>query len=200
MGAVKAMNDRSFIFSRMPPVDRPKQILDAAAIAFARRGFHATTVTDVASEAGVSQGLLYRYFNGKSGLVLALAERLVTEIYGAVEHADGLDGALDALFVRGPAADRAEGALIAEVLAEAIRDAQTAEVVQAGEARVVVAVSDRLRQAQRAGTVRADLDTDAAAVIVVWLSVGLALSAALTDEHSPDLSPSVTALLNRFLS
>ena len=41
-----------------------------------RRGYDATTLRDIAEEAGVSLGLLYRYFPGKQAVVLALYEEL----------------------------------------------------------------------------------------------------------------------------
>lgn len=57
------------------PSDRRKQILDAAARSFARAGFHRTTMQDVAAEAGMSPGNLYRYFSSKDALVAGLCER-----------------------------------------------------------------------------------------------------------------------------
>ena len=54
---------------------RREQILDAALRSFGRNGFHATTMQDVATEAGLSPGALYRYFPGKTDLVAALAKQ-----------------------------------------------------------------------------------------------------------------------------
>ena len=45
--------------------DKRRQILDAAVTVFARQGFHATRVSDIADEAGVAYGLVYHYFNSK---------------------------------------------------------------------------------------------------------------------------------------
>jgi len=42
----------------------------------ARRGYEATTLRDIAKEAGVSVGLLYRYFPGKQAVVIALYDEL----------------------------------------------------------------------------------------------------------------------------
>jgi TetR/AcrR family transcriptional regulator, fatty acid metabolism regulator protein len=55
--------------SRTPAVDRRRQILDAAVRAFARRGYEATRVGDVATEAGVAYGLVYHYFTSKEQLL-----------------------------------------------------------------------------------------------------------------------------------
>jgi AcrR family transcriptional regulator len=45
--------------------DRRRQILDAAVRVFARQGFHACRVSDIADEAGVAYGVLYHYFRSK---------------------------------------------------------------------------------------------------------------------------------------
>jgi TetR/AcrR family fatty acid metabolism transcriptional regulator len=45
--------------------DKRRMILDAAVIAFARRGFHACRVSDIADEANVAYGLVYHYFRSK---------------------------------------------------------------------------------------------------------------------------------------
>jgi AcrR family transcriptional regulator len=52
-------------------------LLDAAEIVFAQAGFRAATVEMVAQEAGVSSGALYRHFDGKEDLFLALFEEQV---------------------------------------------------------------------------------------------------------------------------
>src|SRR5688500_9399419 len=46
-------------------VDKRRIILDAAIRVFARQGFHACRVSDVADEAGVAYGLVYHYFDSK---------------------------------------------------------------------------------------------------------------------------------------
>ena len=48
----------------------------------AARGYEATTLRDIAKEAGVSVGLLYRYFPSKQAVVIALYDELSTEFAG----------------------------------------------------------------------------------------------------------------------
>ncbi len=55
---------------------RRRQILDAAARVFAERGYHRTTVRDVAREAGIADGTIYLYFTSKQELLLALIAQL----------------------------------------------------------------------------------------------------------------------------
>ena len=49
-----------------------ERILEAALRLFAERGYEATTMRDVAREAGASLGLAYRYFGSKEEFALAL--------------------------------------------------------------------------------------------------------------------------------
>jgi TetR/AcrR family transcriptional regulator, fatty acid metabolism regulator protein len=49
--------------------DKRRMILDAAIRVFARRGFHACRVSDVADEAGVAYGLVYHYFDSKEEIL-----------------------------------------------------------------------------------------------------------------------------------
>lgn len=55
-----------------PPADKREAILDAALALFAERGFHGTSVPEIAKLAGVGAGTIYRYFEGKEALVNAL--------------------------------------------------------------------------------------------------------------------------------
>src|SRR5690349_14847323 len=55
---------------------RRTQILDAAARVLADRGYHRTTVRDIAREAGIADGTIYLYFSSKQELLLALIAQL----------------------------------------------------------------------------------------------------------------------------
>jgi AcrR family transcriptional regulator len=53
---------------RLPRAQRREQILTAATTAFARTGFAATSLDDVAREAGISRMIVYRHFDSKRDL------------------------------------------------------------------------------------------------------------------------------------
>ena len=55
---------------------RKAQILDAATTVFAQRGFHRTTIHDVAKAAGVADGTIYNYFENKPALLLGILNRM----------------------------------------------------------------------------------------------------------------------------
>ena len=55
---------------------RRNQILDAATKVFAEKGFHPTTIRDIAREAGIADGTIYNYFENKEALMLGIFDRL----------------------------------------------------------------------------------------------------------------------------
>jgi len=54
---------------------KQQQILDAAVVEIARRGFHATTVAMIARRAGVADGTIYLYFENKERILVSVFER-----------------------------------------------------------------------------------------------------------------------------
>ena len=75
--------------AKAPPVDRRRQILDAAIRVFARQGFHACRVSDIAREAGVAYGLVYHYFDTKDQVLNELFEERWSLLLAAIEEVDG---------------------------------------------------------------------------------------------------------------
>lgn len=51
---------------------RRNQILNAAAKVFAQKGFHQTTIRDLAHEAGIADGTIYNYFENKTALLFGI--------------------------------------------------------------------------------------------------------------------------------
>jgi TetR/AcrR family transcriptional regulator, fatty acid metabolism regulator protein len=71
--------------------ERRRQILDAAVRAFAKKGYHACRVSDIAEEAGVAYGLVYHYFESKD----AVLEAVFREMWGAMLRAINAIESLD---------------------------------------------------------------------------------------------------------
>jgi TetR/AcrR family transcriptional regulator, fatty acid metabolism regulator protein len=74
--------------AKAPPVDKRRQILDAAVRVFARQGFHAARVSDIADEAGVAYGLVYHYFSSKEEVLNELFVERWSLLLSAIEEAD----------------------------------------------------------------------------------------------------------------
>jgi TetR/AcrR family transcriptional regulator, fatty acid metabolism regulator protein len=74
--------------AKAPAVDRRRQILDAAIRVFARQGFHACRVSDIAREAEVAYGLVYHYFNSKEQVLNELFVERWSLLLRAIEEID----------------------------------------------------------------------------------------------------------------
>jgi TetR/AcrR family fatty acid metabolism transcriptional regulator len=66
--------------------DKRDRILRAAVKVFARNGFHATRVSEVAKAAGVADGTIYLYFKSKEELLVSLFEDRVSKLLAFMEH------------------------------------------------------------------------------------------------------------------
>jgi len=89
---------------RLRRAERREQILTAATRAFARAGFAATSLDDVAAEAGITRVILYRHFESKADLYRAVLDRACTRLAEEVGTGDYGDEAIPTL-VRAAAAD-----------------------------------------------------------------------------------------------
>jgi AcrR family transcriptional regulator len=70
--------------TRLPRAERERLILDVAHARFAKQGFGAVTMEEVAADAGVTKPLLYAYFGNKEQLYLACMERAGDALYATV--------------------------------------------------------------------------------------------------------------------
>jgi AcrR family transcriptional regulator len=81
-------DERSPQTERTPHGERRDQLLLVARSIFAERGFQATTMDDIAKEAGFTKPILYQYFESKTELyreiVNQTAEKLLTSLRNAV--------------------------------------------------------------------------------------------------------------------
>lgn len=66
---------------------RREEILAVAARVFAKRGYQATTMQEVADAVGIAKGTLFLYFPKKEGLFLAAADQGMTRMQAAVDAA-----------------------------------------------------------------------------------------------------------------
>jgi AcrR family transcriptional regulator len=71
--------------------EKRRRILRAAISVFARKGYHASKVSDVATEAGVAYGLVYHYFGSKEQLLDTIFRRTWGNMLEAVEEVERSD-------------------------------------------------------------------------------------------------------------
>lgn len=72
--------------------DRRSKISDVALLLFTERGYHATSTRLIAQEAGVSEGLIFRHYTNKEGLLKDLlaegGQQMIFEIAGFISESD----------------------------------------------------------------------------------------------------------------
>ena len=64
------------------------KLVQTAALLFAQKGYHATSVEQIAKAAGVSKGLMYNYFNSKTDLLGAIIEEASSKIFAVASKSN----------------------------------------------------------------------------------------------------------------
>ena len=73
--------------SRLPAARRKEQLLAVALPVFAERGFHLTSMNEVADAAGVTKPVLYQHFPSKRALYLELLRAVGDDLMGRIRDA-----------------------------------------------------------------------------------------------------------------
>src|SRR4026208_1929173 len=115
--------------------DRRCQILDAALFCFAKRGFHQTSMHDISGEAGISVGLIYRYFENKEAVSSAMAARHKEEMQQRLDRARQAPSLLESLEILFTAhccenEPRLISAFVVDLYAEASRNPHLADLTR----------------------------------------------------------------------
>jgi len=156
-----------------------RAILDAAILRFGRDGYRATSVADIAREAGVGGTVAYAYFPNKEALFLAAIDE---DAAGVIEEG------MASVLARGSVSDWRQGLIFS--LLEAVGRHPLARRLLAGLEPEVTervleipalnelrkACADRIRSEQLDGTVRHDVDATALANGVVAIMLSLLMS------------------------
>jgi AcrR family transcriptional regulator len=155
--------------TRAPAVDKRRQILDAAIRVFARQGFHACRVSDIADEAGVAYGLVYHYFDSKEQVLNELFSERWSLLLAAIEATD------DEPLTPREKLDRVAGFIIDSyrrdpdlmkvIVVEVTRAANSFGRTHLPEIRRAYEMIGKIvADAQAAGEFRADVDPDIASM------------------------------------
>jgi TetR/AcrR family transcriptional regulator, fatty acid metabolism regulator protein len=178
---------------RVDKDERRREILGAATRAFARKGYSATRIEDIAAEAGIAQGTVHLYFGGREEILVAafeaFAERMITGVRAVLE-ADS--SALDRL--RSVVRVVLSSLESEPELSRVVLDFWSAGAFGAGGSEEKPGIdfgkvyaeyrgifSELLEEARREGSVRTDLPEDTPAVIVGAIE-GVALQWILDSE------------------
>ncbi len=156
--------------ARAPAVDKRRTILEAAIRVFARQGYHATRVSDIADEAGVAYGLVYHYFRSKEAvmaelfterwsLLLAASDELYERPIPAREKLDGIAGFIIDSYRHDPE-------LMKVIIIEVTRAANSFGATHLPEIqRAYATVAAIVADGQREGLYRPEIDPD---FVAMW--------------------------------
>jgi AcrR family transcriptional regulator len=181
---------------------RRQRIVEAARRCFGASGFAGATVEAIASEAGVSNGLLYQFFRNKDHLFEVVVDELIRDWVRAMvggEEREGAGDALEAMLRRSVSFCRSHPLLPAILTRDHLLElARTSDVasrrVQAHRAHVAAL----LERGIASGEFRADLDVPAVADVVSQLQVDYSTRAYRRDPLHP-AHPTLIDAVARFI-
>jgi TetR/AcrR family fatty acid metabolism transcriptional regulator len=184
--------------------DKRDRILRAAVKVFARKGFHATRVSEVAKAAGVADGTIYLYFDSKEQILVSVFEDRVTKLLAFMDaELPKLATAPDKLRA---VIDMQLGLLegerdLAEVITVILR--QSTRLMKEFAAPKFMAYLDAIaaivQEGQATGAFRTDISTHIAARAVFGALDGITLTWALGRAEQGALARAATQVANILL-
>ena len=155
-----------------PPSGGREAILVAALALLRERGASRLTTREVAARAGVSEGSVFYHFADRTGLLTAVIEHSMRNLLNLAAGPPGRTVAETLQAFMAGVEDFLEEGLVALVAAQSDADLRTAfsgylAERDFGPHRGVAMLADYLRSRQAAGEVRADVDCDAIAFLVL---------------------------------
>lgn len=195
------------LHSTSRPVTNPRRkILDAAVRCFTQEGFHGTSMHRICAEAQMSPGALYRYFPSKDSIIEAIAAEERARNSRFLDKMKSDPGGLAAFFDTGFAflkevTSSNEGALCAEVCAEAQRNPRVRAVFQRNQEQARADLRIALSHAQAKGEIEASLDLDTVVTVLMAIGDGLIVRMPFEPEGTLDrLEPTIRQLIGRMLA
>jgi AcrR family transcriptional regulator len=178
---------------------RRAEIVAAAARLFSANGFHATSMADIISEAGLSAGAVYRYFRSKEELIAAVAETALTtadEVFAKLLADDAAPAPAEAvtLLIEGinagvildPESNADLTRIGVQVWAEALRNPELARRAHTVYQRLRGHFAEVARRWQQAGNLAADADPDQVGAAMLSLVQGFLVQRLLINDTGMD--------------
>ena len=170
-----------------------EKLLDAATRVFARRGFTAASIDEVADEAGLTKGAVYSQFGSKDDLVVALFEerldKLTLGIPGALDMDSDVESQAEAagrLLEKLEDEERDLFLLQNEFQIHAIRNPQFSEAYRRRTERIRAEIVKLVEQGAATMDVPLTMPSNEVALVVNALALGLGLFRLEEHESVPD--------------
>jgi len=185
--------------------ERRQEILEAARRCFARDGFRGASISEICTEANISPGHLYHYFENKEAIVRAMIEAAISDAdtqLGLLSPSDDPIALLVSRVQSGRTRQRdANHFLLFDMLAEAGHNPAIAKLLRDHNRAMRSRLAALLRRGQDNGQIDGSLDPDLAASVLISAIDGVKT----TNIRDPKLSREgvgehLTMLITRFLS
>ena len=172
-----------------PALERREQILRAAMICFAKRGFHQTSMHDISAEAGISVGLIYRYFENKDAVISAMADEHKREIHEVLERARLAPSLLEAFEIIftwdcSENAPQVVSAFVVDLFAEAGRNPGVADLVRDVARTAMDGVTDLIARSPEANHLPYNLQSREIAEMIFAVNDGMLMRDVLTPNRT----------------
>lgn len=188
--------------TRLPAAERREQLLDVAQRLFAQLGYARTTTSELARAAGVTEPIIYRHFESKRDLFVALIVRTGQRTLDAWARAlAGCDDPLERLrrLIRGNPMVTPEGSEAYRVFLQAISETGDGPIRDAVDAHIRSAhafVQHEVEQAQSAGVVHERFSGELLGWLLIDVGLGYGVLEALgVAAHGRDRAGTHTAEL-----
>ncbi|UXL40436.1 TetR/AcrR family transcriptional regulator [Pseudomonas fragi] len=181
------------------------QILEAAVVCFAEKGFRGTSTNQICSAAGMSPGNLFHYFPSKQAIIEAIAEedrREMSERFAQLAAEPDVIVAIERLVnsLLLQCADPVYAKIGVEVVAESMRNPEIATLFAASEAAIKNDLVALLQRGIVQGQIDATLEPKFAATWLIALIDGAVTRSVLDpDFEFSTYTPTLMRMIKRFL-
>lgn len=184
--------------------EKRREILDAAARCFERRGLGGASISDICAEAEISPGHLYHYFASKEAIISAMTaiglERATLRFRDILKSSDAVEALLAELARPKPSRHWHTPAIVIDMLAEASRNPEVGKIVRDHSREIHALLATFVREGQAQGQIDGSLDVDLTASLLLGVLDG-ARTLSIRDPQIDKAAASamLRTLINRFL-
>ncbi|MFA5374502.1 MAG: TetR/AcrR family transcriptional regulator [Dehalococcoidia bacterium] len=168
---------------------RQRQIIDAAFDVFSRKGFAEATTHEIAKEAGVAVGTIYKYFNNKRDLLVkVVTDTVITEpLIEILQKRDDVD---DDTFIRSVISDRLNLGLenigrIIPLLSEILRDDELSQRFADAVLKPNIGIVEKYLQAKADSGIIRPLNAQITIRCIIGMIIGFILIYRIEGRKSP---------------
>ena len=169
-----------------------EQILDAAISVFRQSGFHGASLSDLGHAMGLAPGSIYKAFADKRAIYQAALDRYIKvrreQLRAAIEReSNGLtkiQALLDHYVASATGSEGRAGCMVVNAAVEASVETETADRVAASLSSLQALLTDLIKEGKQDGSIRPDLDDQAAARMILSLVQGLRVIGKLGKERA----------------